>query len=625
MIKINRKTGIILHDFVMVVIAWQAAWWVRFNLDFPFFNWQLSLYTLPLVLLIQGLVFQRFRLYRGIWRFASLPDLWNIFRAAILGALFITLVLFIWFRLEGVPRSILVLYPVFLIFLLGGPRLGYRLWKDHSLNLRTITGKDRVLIIGAGRAGEMLVRDMLRDVQYIPVGFVDDNPELRHSEIQGIRVLGNTDELGDIVRQREIDLIVIAIPSATNSQMRRIVESCEELDIPMRTLPRLRDMVSGGAAMNDLRDVSIEDLLGRDKVDLDWHVIQQGLTNKTVLVSGGGGSIGSELCMQISQVNPASLIILERSEFNLYRIQNQLAKLYPSLKLTGLLGDLCDRDMVEHLLMQYKPDVIFHAAAYKHVPILQQQLREAVRNNILGTKNLAESASKLGCEKFVLISTDKAVNPVNILGATKRVAEMYCEWMNQKSSTRFITVRFGNVLDSDGSVVPLFREQIGEGGPVTVTHPEITRYFMTLQEAAQLILQASAMGKGGEIFVLDMGNPVKIRYLAEQMIRLSGRIPGQDVTIEFTGLRPGEKLFEELFYENENQDATSHPKILLARHSDMDWASLNQAINDLEQACLEFNDNRLQSLLDSLVPVAAYQQQDNIIPLNRETGDAGNS
>jgi len=602
----------------MAAIAWQFSWFARFNFSpVTSADWKLSLYILPFVILIQGLVYFRFGLYRGLWRFASLPDLWNIFRAALIGALCITLVLFIWFRLEGIPRSILILYPIFLIFLLGGPRLGYRVWKDHSFNLKNVSGSQKVLIVGAGYAGEMLVREMLRDGNYNPIGLIDDDPLLNNSEVQGISVLGTVNDLYTITQQREIDIIIIAIPAASDEQMQKIVASCEQTRIPIHTLPKLQDMVSGKSVLSELREVSIEDLLGREKVELDWQIIQQGLTSKIVMVSGGGGSIGSELCLQISEINPTVLIIFERNEFNLYKIQRAISNAHPSLKLHAILGDLCDRDKVEQVLATYTPDVIFHTAAYKHVPILQNQSREAVRNNILGTKNLAECTIKYGSDKFVFISTDKAVNPVNVLGASKRVAEMYCELMDGQSSTRFITVRFGNVLDSDGSVVPLFREQIKNGGPVTVTHPDITRFFMTIREACQLIMQAGVMGEGGEIYVLDMGDSVKISYLAEQMIKLSGRIPGQEIMITYTGLRPGEKLFEELFYNNESKEPTAHPKILLARHTVIDWAFLTNKLEELEQACKVFDEEKLKLLLSQLVPVseAQQEQQENVISL----------
>jgi len=613
----NIRIIIILHDLCMCLIAWQVAWWIRFNLEFPFFNWQLSLYTLPMVLLVQGLAFWRFKLYKGLWRFASLPDLWNIFRAAIIGALSVTLALFIAIRLEGIPRSILVLYPVLLIFSLGGSRLGYRFWKDHSFRLNSAATGQKVLIVGAGSAGEMLVREMLREGSYKPIGFIDDNPNVKNSELHGIPIIGTVEDIPAIHQRYGIDNIVIAVPTATDEQMQRIVSNCESTGVPIRTLPKLQEMVSSHAALDELREVSIEDLLGREKIELDWGIIQKGITDKMVLVSGGGGSIGSELCHQIARLNPAGLIIYEHSEFNLYSIQMEIAKAFPDVPLFAILGNICDRESVEQTLDKHRPDILFHAAAYKHVPLLQNQLRVAAQNNIFGTKNLAELAIKYDCEKFVFISTDKAVNPANVLGASKRIAEMYCEWMNQRAVTKFITVRFGNVLGSAGSVVPLFRKQIKQGGPVTVTDPEITRFFMTIREACQLILQSAAMGNGGEIFVLDMGKPVKINFMAEQMIKLSGRNPDKDIKIIYTGLRSGEKLYEELFYENENRKETEHVKILLANHPEIDWQNLETLISEMEEAVAKFNTEEISKLLTQLVPEGNFIQEkmDNVIPI----------
>lgn len=592
----------------MSALAWQIAWWARFNFDFPFPEWKVSLIALPYVVFVQAIIYWRMSLYRGIWRFASLPDLRNIFRATMLGGVCITLILFIVFRLQGVPRTVLILYPLFLTFLLGGPRLGYRLWKDRTFNLKVISAENRALIIGAGRAGEMLARDMLRNGSYLPVGFIDNNPALKNSEIHGVRVLGKIEKLNEIVAKHVPSIIVIAIPSATNEQMQRIVAFCEQTTIPVRTIPKLTDMASGTPALDKLRVLSIEDLLGREKVELDWKVIQDSLVNKIVFVSGGGGSIGAELCHQIAELGPECLIIFERSEFNLYKIQQQLAASHPSLESRGILGDVCDSDKLEHTLNTYGPHVIFHAAAYKHVPLLQNQIREAVRNNIFGTVNLARAADKYRCEKFVLISTDKAVNPVNVLGMSKRVAEMYCEHMDKVSTTCFVTVRFGNVLESDGSVVPLFQQQINRGGPVTVTHPEVTRFFMTIRESCQLILQVAAMAGGGEIFVLDMGEPVNISYLAEQLIRLSGATPGTDVKIEYTGLRAGEKLTEELFHDDEQQEKTTREKILLAKHPEINWVYLNGKLNELEQASIQFDEDRLSKLLKE-ISSAAHKEE----------------
>ncbi|MCZ6805001.1 MAG: nucleoside-diphosphate sugar epimerase/dehydratase [Proteobacteria bacterium] len=522
------------------------------------------------------------------------------------------------FRLEGVPRSILILYPVFLIFLLGGPRLGYRLWKDHDLSFRSMLDKKRVLVIGAGSAAEILIREIMRKGSYLPVAILDDNTSLKGSEIHGIKIYGEVKHTPEMVDRFDSDLILIAIPSATSEQMQSIIEICGQTNLPVRTLPGIQDMVGRVGTLSELRDVSIEDLLGREKVELNWQEIQKGISNKIVFVTGGGGSIGSELCLQIASLGPSDLIIFERSEFNLYNIGKEISFVYPELSLHCILGDLCDIGKVDYVIKHHKPDLIFHAAAYKHVPILEKEPGEAVRNNISGTKNIVDMAVKYSCSRFVLISTDKAVNPTNVLGFTKKIAELYTEWVNSNSSTTFITVRFGNVLDSDGSVVPLFREQIHKGGPITVTHPEVTRFFMTIREACQLILQTGSMGNGGEIYVLDMGKPVKINYLAEQMIRLSGLIPGRDIEIKYTGLRAGEKMYEELFYDNEIRDQTAHKKIKLARNSSIQNKNINNEVNEIIDLCLKFDDQKILSILKKIVPVAE-DKNDNIISINEKS------
>jgi len=384
--------------------------------------------------------------------------------------------------------------------------------------------------------------------------------------------------------------------------MRRLVERVEEAGLPFRTLPPLRELMAEGVRVDQVREVQIEDLLGRDPVRLDWQAIEGGLAGRSILVTGAGGSIGSELCRQLASLPLRALILVENSEYNLFRIERELKERAPHLPLVPLLVDVTEAPVMERVFARHRPQVVFHAAAYKHVPLLERHLREAVRNNILGTRNLALAADHWGVEAFVLISTDKAVNPANVMGATKRVAEIYCQNLDARSLTHFITVRFGNVLGSTGSVVPLFQEQIERGGPVTVTHPDMERYFMTTREACQLIMQAAVLGQGGEIFVLDMGEPVRIQYLAEQMIRLSGKRPGRDIEIEYTGLRPGEKLFEELFHEKEALLPTAHEKILLARHRTVSWKRLNQALDRAERACADYDCSTLKQILAELVP-----------------------
>ena len=610
-----------LHDLAMIPAAWFGAYWLRFNLGvIPHEFMNSALKWFPLIVLVQAGAFLYFQLYRGHWRFASIPDLIRIIKAVAVGALSALVIIFVATRLESMPRSIFPLYSIFLIGFLGFPRLLYRWIKDRRLYIGE--GK-RVLIVGAGRAGDMLVRDMFRDAAraLIPVGFVDDKARKVGMDIQGVRVLGQSEQIPKLVEQLDIDLIILAIPSAHSKEMQRIVGLCEGAGVPFRTLPRVQDLVAGRVAIDALREVGIDDLLGREPVSLDWNSIRNELHDKRVLVTGSGGSIGSELCRQIANIGSGSLILLEQSEFNLFEIERELRQSHPQLKLTICLGDVTDITLVDKVMEQYRPQIIFHAAAYKHVPMLEHQIRQASRNNILGTRTMALAADRHGAEAFVMISTDKAVNPANVMGASKRVAEIFCQSLDRRSDTRYITVRFGNVLGSAGSVVPLFREQIRAGGPVTVTHPEMIRYFMTIPEACQLILQAGAMGKGGEIFVLDMGEPVKITYLAEQMIRLSGREPGKDIEIKFTGLRPGEKLFEELFHEKE-LSGTTHEKILLAQARPMDSDYLDQCMVQLEEACQLHDEPAIMKVIRELVPemhAPTLPTETNVIPFEVKT------
>jgi len=600
--RLRRPIIVFVHDLLMVPVAWLASYWLRFNLsDIPDEHFTRAVEVLPLVIGVQAIAYYWFGMYRGVWRFASLPDLVRILKAVLAGTALTVGLLFLLYRMDNIPRSIVLLYPILLLILLSGPRFLYRWSRDHRLLLKV--GK-RVLIVGAGQAGEYLVRDLLRmrGHEYLPVAFVDDKARRHGQDLHGVPVVGACDAIPEVVERLDIELIMLAVPSAKAAQMRRLVELCERSGVPFQTVPPLDALMSGKVSINELREVSIEDILGRDPVSLDWEGIRQGLTGKTILVTGAGGSIGSELCRQIAALEPARLVLMENSEYNLYALELELQQQFPGVRLEARLGDVRDQPKVEQLFAEQQPDVVFHAAAYKHVPMLEQQLREAVYNNVLGTRNVALAADRHGCSEFVLISTDKAVNPANVMGATKRVAEIFCQNLNARSATRFITVRFGNVLGSAGSVVPLFRKQIRAGGPVTVTHPEMERYFMTIPEAAQLILQAGVLGKGGEIFVLDMGEPVKIQYLAEQMIRLSGKEPQKDIAIVHSGLRPGEKLYEELFHEQERLEKTGHEKIFLARYREVDWSGLSASLDEMESACQSFNTGRLMDMLTSLVP-----------------------
>ncbi len=598
-----RSQGVALtHDLLMVPLAWFFAYWLRFNLEtIPPDLYQKAFSTLIVILPVQLVAFVLFGLYRGVWRFASLPDILRIIKAVVFGVTAGVAVLFILTRADAVPRSVPVIYGLLLILFLGGSRLIYRWTKDQRVYP---SDSQRVLIVGSGQAGEMLARDILRNRKdsFRPVAFVDDNPRRHGREIHGIPVLGACDKIPELARKLEIDIIMIAIPSAKSQQVRKVVELCEKAGVIFRSVPHLQDLMSGNVRINELREVSIEDLLGREQVYLDWDKISQSICNKTVLVTGGGGSIGSELCWQLAGMSPKLLVLLDHSEFNLYSIEMELRSRIPQLQIYCHLGDVCDQPLVESLFHLHQPEAVFHAAAYKHVPMLEPQIRQAMRNNVLGTRNVAETADRTGSGVFVLVSTDKAVNPSNVMGASKRAAEIFCQNLNEYSSTSFITVRFGNVLDSAGSVIPLFRQQIAAGGPVTVTDPRMERYFMMIPEACQLILQTLVLGNGGEIFVLDMGAAVKISYLAEQMIRLSGKVPGEDVRIEYIGLRPGEKLYEELFHEKEALENTAHEKVLLARYRRVDWNRLRTVMDSIESACGKMDEAKLMRLLCELVP-----------------------
>ena len=624
-IKLRSPTSAFLHDLLMVPAAWFLAYWVRFNFSgIPDEFLSEAILWLPLAIVTQAAAFIYFGLYRGDWRFASLPDMMRIIKAVLIGTLVCLAVITLATRLNNVPRTVFLFYAVALVGLLAVPRFFYRWFKDRKLYLQE--GK-RVLIVGAGRAGEMLVRDLLRDPgrSLLPVGFLDDDVRKHGVEIHGIRVLGSCKRIAELADELGAEMILLAVPSARSDQMRHLVKLCESTGIPFRTLPCMKDLVAGRVSVNTLREVSIEDLLGRDPVRLDLHAIQAELSGRCVLISGGGGSIGTELCRQVARLNPARLVLLDNSEFNLFRIENELRQNFPGTEIHAALADVVDAAAVEHLFQAQRPDIVYHAAAYKHVPILESRVREAIRNNVLGTRTMALAADTHGCDAFVLISTDKAVNPANIMGASKRVAEIFCQNLDQQSATRFVTVRFGNVLGSDGSVVPLFKAQISAGGPVTVTHPEMIRYFMTIPEACQLILQAESMGQGGEIFVLDMGDPVTITYLAEQMIRLSGNEPGRDIEIIYTGLRPGEKLFEELFHEKEKLEGTWHEKILLSRHRKMDWQFLNGVIARMESACETYDENALLSSINDLVPELHHIEKElpvNVVPIASRTKQA---
>jgi FlaA1/EpsC-like NDP-sugar epimerase len=597
----SRRVAFI-HDLFWVPTALILAYLLRFNLEsIPAIHYPGLYLLLALAIPIQGVACWLFGLYHGFWRFASIPDLIKILKAVAAGTIFLIGCCWLLTKLEGVPRSVFVIYPLFLTGGLCGPRILYRWFRDHRLAFKQKPG-ERTIVVGAGRAGEMLVRDLCHQDGYETVAFLDDDRKLLDREIHGVRVVGNTGKLAEIVADLDIELVVLAMPSAGREVMENLVNICRESGVRCLTLPSLEEMRGMEVDSGRLREVSLADLLGREVIKLDKQAINDYISGRVVMVTGGGGSIGSELCRQLAGVNPSRLIIFDHGEYNLYAIDMELRKSFQELSFETILGDVKDIERVEWVFSTFKPAVVFHAAAYKHVPMLEINPAEGVRNNVHGSRCVADAADRHGTEKFVLVSTDKAVNPANVMGASKRVAELYCQNLDPRSTTSFITTRFGNVLGSAGSVVPLFKKQVAGGGPVTVTHEKISRYFMTIPESVSLILQAGAMGGGGEIFVLDMGEPVLIKDLAEKIIRLSGLEPGRDIKIVYTGLRPGEKLYEELFHETENLQPTDHEKLLLASSREVDWDWLNKKMEFLRIAAVGRDVDKLRECLQGIVP-----------------------
>lgn len=590
-----KKALVFIHDLTVSCISWFLVVFVRFNFENPpSETYDTIVSALPVVLLAQSFMNISFGLYKGIWRFASLQDIFNIIKSAVFGIAIISVILFITNRLEFVPRTTIILYPLFLIGFLTAPRFVYRLVKDKGPRLHKKIGI-RTLIIGAGMAGESIARDMLREARYEPIGFVDDDANLRGSVIHGIPIFGGVLNIPALVRKFDIQLVIIAIPTASAPQMRVIIEQCSLAAVRFLTLPKLNDIVEGHVDLGLMREVSIDDLLGREQIALDWKQMQAFLSKKRILVTGGAGSIGKELCCQLLRINLSSLTIIDQSELGLHELKHDLFQ-RSDTEVKFVLGNVCDETLLQNLFKVNQFDVVFHAAAYKHVPILQNQARTAVVNNVLGTESIARISSEHGVGNFVLISTDKAVKPTNIMGASKRFAELIVQSLNSKSKTRFMVVRFGNVLNSAGSVVPLFEKQIAQGGPVTVTHPEATRYFMSIPEACQLIMEASSVGVGGEVFVLDMGEPVAITFLAEQMIKLSGR----SVDLTFTGLREGEKLEEELFFDFEQLKATSNKKLFLSNVESLRWSVLSDKLEAARFAVDDFSEKKIIEILKEI-------------------------
>ena len=521
-----------------------------------------------------------------------------------------------------IPLNVSVVGILLSIFFVLGYRILYRVYRRTLLYIPFKYSSDqrRVMIVGAGSAGTMIINEMMarRELKYNPIVLIDDDKNKLGKRISGVKIEGNRHDIPYVAGEQEIDMILIAIPSLDAKNKAEIIEICKNTNCKLQIIPGMYEILSGDATVSRIKDVDLEDLLGRDPIQLDNKGISDYIEGKTILVTGGGGSIGSELCRQIAMYNPKRLIIFDIYENNVYDIQNELREDFPDMNLNVLIGSVRDRKRLHEIFTKYKVNVVFHAAAHKHVPLMEDSPKEAVKNNVFGTLNLALEASEANIERFVMISTDKAVNPTNIMGATKRLCEMIIQAMDKQSKTEFVAVRFGNVLGSNGSVIPLFKRQIANGGPVTVTHKKIIRYFMLIPEAAQLVLQAGAFAKGGEIFVLDMGKPVKIYDLACDLIKLSGLEPNKDIKIVFTGLRPGEKLYEELLMSEEGLEDTVHKKIHVGKPTFEDMDTLKEKLEQLENLLGLDDISEIKHQMQKIVPTYHYKNKDEVAADNAD-------
>ena len=615
-------------DLTLFALSLVLAYLLRFDFQPNLHYWAQVPYLLALALPVKLVTFYFFRLYQGMWRYTDLFDFWKLFQAVLISSLILVALILFRHRFVGFPRSVFFIDAVLTFCFCGGLRVLIRTSYRSRENLhvtfflpwrhlkKKVSAQTRVLIIGAGDAGEKILREVIEnpELNYSIVGFLDDDPNKQGRTVHGIPVLGSIKQIETTVKRLAVETIFIAVPSASGRQMKTIVDSCEQARVAFKTLPGLGEIMDGSVSINTLRDVNYEDLLGREPVRLNTESIREYIRDKTVLVSGAGGSIGSELCRQIVAFRPERLILLDASELNLFAILTELDQLDVQAACPAVLGQIQDRALMERVFREHRPSVVFHAAAYKHVPMLEHNPCQAVTNNILGSLTLMQTALDFSVERFVVVSTDKAVRPTNVMGASKRITEklMYC--LNSGPTT-FMAVRFGNVVGSSGSVIPVFKQQIARGGPVRVTHPDITRYFMTISEACQLILQAGALGLGGEIFILDMGTSIRIADMARDLIRLMGKEPDEDVEIIYTGLRPGEKLFEELHSDEEELITTRHEKIMAVkpqhRPSIDNAADRNRLLGQLQElfACCNGQQHQeIKARLRAILP--EYQSEE---------------
>jgi FlaA1/EpsC-like NDP-sugar epimerase len=606
----KRLTFLIILDSLIVLTAIYVS---LFTLQPGIQIWKYkSVLLSALTLLVSHHFFAfMYRLYHKAWEYASIGELTAIIKAVTFSIMTTAIVQFAVFQ-DIYVRALMITWMIHII-LIGGSRFVWRVFRDRYI--KSNVNKRRTLIIGAGAAGMMVARQLVNnpEAELKPVAFIDDDPNKQKLQFFNIPVMGTTKDIEDVVRALRIEHIIIAIPSLTKKQLNRIFEQCAKTNAKTQIVPKLEDIVTGKVSVSQFRDVQVEDLLGREPVELDIESISSYVENKVILVTGAGGSIGSEICRQVCRFNPKKIVLLGHGENSIYQIDMELRNQYKDqIDIVPVIGDIQDRERMFEVMEEHKPDVVYHAAAHKHVPLMEYNPKEAVKNNIFGTKNVAEAAATFGVQTFVLISTDKAVNPTNVMGATKRFAEMIIQQLDKQSKTKFVAVRFGNVLGSRGSVIPLFKKQIQAGGPVTVTHPDMTRYFMTIPEASQLVIQAGALAKGGEIFVLDMGEPVKIVDLAKNLIKLSGYTV-EEIGIEFTGIRPGEKLFEELLNENEVHPEQVFPKIFIGKATAVDEKILHDFMEEFESMDKEEVRERLLGIANNRI---LTQNQARKIALN---------
>ncbi len=596
-----RTVMIVVSEIVLIAASYYLSFLLRLDAVLSVTQRDLFWKTLPLLVAVKLVVFYRLGLLRGWWRYVGMNDMAKIGMASFVSSTLIFLMIETMIHPHGYPRSVIPIDMILCIMLVGGSRFMVRAYTERA---HRYEWQKKTLIVGAGNAGAAIAKELRINstLQYSAVGFVDDDSDKIGVQINGVKVLGNTDALARLIEKHGVECVLIAIPSAKGSQIERIVDKCRQCKVSFIILPAISELFNRQASVTQARKLQIEDLLSRQVVRPDLDRIRTRIENRTLLVTGAGGSIGSELVRQVASFHPQKLILLERSENDLFRIARELSGAFPGLDFVPVVGDVLDVKLLKDVFALHRPNSVFHAAAYKHVPMMESNCFQAVTNNVFGTYNVALVAKQFGAENFVMISSDKAVNPTNMMGVTKRLAELIILGLHHQSRTRFMAVRFGNVLGSNGSVIPIFEEQIRKGGPVTVTHRDVTRYFMTIPEAVQLVLQASVMGKGGEIFVLDMGEPVKVVDLARRMIRLSGFEPDRDIKIAFTGLRPGEKLFEELRLDAEGSKPTLHEKIWMLEGTRVDFEDVRKWLEHLSSLVEGRNVHGLISKLVSIVP-----------------------